>query len=96
MNQLESTLNHYGKNDGVAIISLDVEPKDDANKIKATFSSHINEWTFGMDKYGVAQKYLLQNSIPTLVIFDKHGRLSYLHAGLTSSQQLIGIIDEIK
>ncbi|MCD6171959.1 MAG: thioredoxin family protein [Thermoplasmata archaeon] len=96
MNQLESTLNHYGKNDGVAIISLDVEPKDDANKIKATFSSHINEWTFGMDKYGVAQKYLLQNSIPTLVIFDKHGRLSYLHAGLTSSQQLISIIDEIK
>ena len=95
MNELEKVLNHFGKNDGIVIISIDVERSDNANKIKSTFSSHINEWTFGMDKYGIAQKYLLENSIPTLVIFDKYGRISYLRPGLTSSQDLIDILSHM-
>jgi len=93
MGELEKILDHYGNK--INIISIDVEQQDDAEKIRNTFGDHINSWDFGMDKYGIAQKYLLQQSIPTLVIFDKYGRLQYLFAGLIQAQNLINIIDEI-
>ncbi len=95
MQQLKDTLDHYGKNDDVVIISIDVEATDDVNKIKNTFSDHISEWTFARDTSGISSKYSVQ-AIPTLIIFDKFGRIVYLKAGLTSSQQLINIIDSIR
>ena len=96
MQELEKVLNHYGSNDDVVIISIDTDKRDDVNKIKDTFGDHINEWTFGVYNSEVVSKYLLEGSIPTLVIFDTYGRIAYLRAGLTYSQDLISIIDALK
>ncbi|MCD6468646.1 MAG: redoxin domain-containing protein [Thermoplasmata archaeon] len=95
MQELEKVLNHYGSNDDVVIISIDTDQRDDVNKIKDTFGDHINEWTFGVYNSEVVSKYLLEGSIPTLVIFDTYGRIAYLRAGLTYSQDLISIIDAL-
>ena len=94
MAELKKVLQHYGKSK-IAIISIDVEKSDTPQKIKSTFGDHINEWTFGMDKYGLAEKFWVM-SIPTLAIFDKYGRLQYLRPGLTQANELEKIIDEIK
>ena len=92
MAELEKVLKHYGNK--ITIISIDTDKRDTPAKIRATFSEHINEWTFGMDKYGIAERFWVM-SIPTLGIFDKYGRLQYLRPGLTQAENLEKIIDEI-
>jgi len=93
MAELKKVLQHYGKKK-ITIISIDVDEHDDVDKIKSTFGDHINEWTFGMDKYKVSYRFWA-TSIPTLAIFDKYGRLQYLRPGLTQANELEKIIDEI-
>lgn len=93
MNELNKVLEYFGNE--IQIISLDVG-KDNAEKIRNSFATYINKWIFGIDKYGIASKYLFQGGIPTLAIFDKHGRLLFLVTGVTHSQQLIDIINDIK
>ncbi len=91
MKELEKILENYDIN----IISLDVDAKDDVDKIRNTFSKYVNKWKFGIDIYGIAKNYLLENAIPTLAIFDKFGRLAYLKAGCTKAEELASIIDEL-
>ena len=92
MQELEKVLNNYGEN--VTIISISVDSNDDAKKIKNTFSSYVNKWIFGMDEYGVKQKYMI-TSVPTLYIFNKEGEIAYRHKGLTYANELINEIDNI-
>lgn len=92
MQELEEVLNYYGEN--VTIISISVDSNDNADKIKNTFSSYVNKWIFGMDKYGLQQKYMI-TSVPTLYIFNKEGEIAYHHKGLTYANELINEIDEI-
>ncbi|MCD6474539.1 MAG: redoxin domain-containing protein [Thermoplasmata archaeon] len=93
MAELKKVLQHYGKS-RITIISIDVDERDDVDKIKSTFGNHINEWTFGIDEYKVSYRFWA-TSIPTLAIFDKYGRLQYLRPGLTQENELEKIIDEI-
>ncbi|HEC76772.1 MAG TPA: redoxin domain-containing protein [Thermoplasmatales archaeon] len=92
MQELEKVLNNYGED--ITIISISVDSNDDADKIKNTFSSYVNKWIFGMDKYGVQQKYMI-TSVPTIYIFDQEGEIAYHHKGLTYANELINEIDKI-
>ncbi|MCD6512977.1 MAG: redoxin domain-containing protein [Thermoplasmata archaeon] len=95
MAELEKVLSHYKEDNVLQIISIDVDSRDTADEIKSTFGDHINEWAFGMDMYGVSKKLVLEGAIPTLAIYDRHGRIMYLRPGLIQSQQLISILNEI-
>lgn len=95
MNELEKVLSHYKSQDVLQIISIDVDSRDTPDAIKSTFGDHINEWLFGMDKYGVAKRLVLEGAIPTLAIYDRYGRIMYLRPGLVQSQQLFTILTEI-
>ena len=95
MAELKKMLDYYGK-DEIVVISIDVDRETDTpDKIKSTFDNYVNEWTFGIDKYGFSEKYWVM-VIPTLGIFDKYGRLQYLKPGLVEAEELKNIIDEIR
>jgi len=94
MKELSKVKEHFGNN--IYIISLDIYEGDDANKIKNTFGEYVNKWIFGMDEYKVASKYVLEGGIPTLAIFDSHGRWKYVKTGYTSSQTLIDVVNAIE
>jgi len=95
MNYLSEIRDYYHNDTDVVIISLDVAG-DDVSSIESTYGSYINNWIFGIDKYYEASKYLLENAIPTIVIFDKYGRIFYLKAGLKTTQSLIDLIENVK
>ena len=87
MEYLSEVKDHYMNDDTVAIISIDVT-KDAVEYIKTVYGDYIGKWTFGMDKYGEASKYLLENAVPTIVVIDKLGRIFYLRAGAVSYTHL--------
>jgi len=95
MEYLSQVKDHYMNDNTVAIISIDVA-RDAADYIKTAYADYIGKWTFGMDKYGEASKYLLENAIPTIVVIDKLGRIFYLRAGALTAQNLIELIENVK
>ena len=95
MEYLLEVKNHYGNDSSIAIISIDVAG-DTVNSIKSVYGDYIGKWTFGVDKYGEASKYLLESAVPTIVIIDKLGRIFYLRAGVLSMQNLIELIESAK
>ncbi len=95
MEYLSQVKDHYMNDDTVVIISIDVA-KDAADYIKTAYADYIGKWTFGMDKYGEASKYLLENAIPTIVVIDELGRIFYLRAGALPAQNLIELIENVK
>ena len=95
MEYLSEVRDYYGNDANVVIISLDVTG-DSVSSIESAFADYTNKWIFGVDKYHEASKYLLEYAIPTIVIFDEHGRIFYLKAGLKTTQSLIDLIENVK
>ena len=96
MEFLSGVKDYYSDDQDVVIISLDVAG-DSVDAINSIFVDYVGEWEFGIDKYYEASsKYLLESAVPTIVIFDKYGRIFYLRAGVKTTQGLIDLIENVK
>lgn len=79
----------------VQVISLDVAG-DSEESIRSTYGEYIDEWTFGIDRYGEATKfYVLEGAVPTIVLLDEDGKIFYLRPGVVSTQYLTSLIDSL-
>lgn len=92
MQYLSEVRDHYRNDNDIVIISVDVAD-DNVYSIESVYGEYIEKWTFGIDKYGEASKYLLENAIPTIVVIDKFGRIFYLRAGAIPTDTLIDLIE---
>jgi peroxiredoxin len=92
ISHLKDIQQRYG--DDVVILSISVAWYDTEEAL-ATFKQEWEcDWRFAIDTDDVITKYGVAN-IPKLVIIDKNGDIRFTHVGLTSSQTLIGEIDEL-
>ena len=96
MEFLSGVKDYYSDDQDVVIISLDVAG-DSVDAINSTFANYIEKWEFGIDKYYEASlKYLLESAVPTIVVFDRYGRIVYLKAGYRTTQSLIELVEDAK
>ena len=96
----------YYSYSGVTIISVDIESKDTNDALAQYRTDHQASWAFALDKpnavtaggtgdnsLGITyQAY----SIPSLYIIDQQGKIAYQNAGVTDSQTLGSIIQQLQ
>ena len=86
MLELRKAYQNYS-HDKLQILSINIDPKDTTQDIKDFINTYTQygyplEWIFGKEKDSL-DKYMPQNAIPTLCIFDQQGHLYFSKAGLT-------------
>ncbi len=91
---------------GVTIVSVDIESKDTNDALAQYKAEHQGSWAFALDNpnavtaggtgdnsVGITyQAY----SIPSLYIIDQHGKIAYHNAGVTDSDTLGRIIQQLQ
>ncbi len=96
----------YYSYSGVTIISVDIESTDTNDALAQYKADHNANWAFALDKPGAVtaggtgdnslgityQAY----SIPSLYIIDQNGKIAYKNSGVTDSQTLGGIIEQLQ
>ena len=91
MGDLRPVFSNYDRSD-VWIISIAVNDSETNEQIKELKEIYGDEWTFAEKGYSVSQSYGI-DSIPTLIIIDKDGRIAYNHVGLTNYLVLSSELD---
>jgi thiol-disulfide isomerase/thioredoxin len=74
--------------DQLSIISIDIYEQEGADEIQAFLKEFEDygyplEWTFAMEDDNNLEKYMIEDAIPTLCVFDQQGNLYQRHAGLS-------------
>lgn len=86
MLELKKAYENYSRDD-LEILSVDIQPGETAQLIQsfidefAKYGIELN-WVFGLE-YDNLDKYMTEDAIPTLAIFDQKGNLYFRHAGLS-------------
>jgi len=93
MQELKKVRKNTSEED-VIMISIDVDYRESVDDIKRVFGEYVDEWIFALDTKGVSQLYGIK-VIPTLVIIDREGYISFRHEGAMHSDLLISKIEEI-
>jgi thiol-disulfide isomerase/thioredoxin len=83
----------YGPSE-VVILSIGVDTSETDQQLQTFKDQNYANWQFASDTDNVGTKYDVQ-SIPTLAIIDKEGGLQWLHAGVTSFEDLEKRIDPL-
>jgi thiol-disulfide isomerase/thioredoxin len=85
--ELKKIYDTYSR-DQLEIISVDIDPRESVQKIQSFIESFEEQyeieldWIFGIDDGNISEKYMKDDAIPTLAIFDQKGRLYYNEAGV--------------
>ncbi len=98
MFELKEVSKNYGHND-VAIISVDVytgypyyETVDTVQSLIDAFRQQAGielDWTFSLDNDGaIGQKYIINNSVPSIYILDQEGKICFKHAGISAYDEI--------
>lgn len=93
MEELQKLHAHYPETE-VVIVSIDVEDSETPEDIRAFKDQYQAAWRFCADTDDVGIKYEA-DQIPTMAIIDRQGNLRWLHQGVTSSDNLIKMIDPL-
>ncbi len=91
---------------GVTIISVDIESSDTNDVLAQYKANHQANWAFALDKRdavtagGTGDNSLgityQAYSIPSLYIIDQNGKIAYQNTGVTDSQTLGSIIQQLQ
>lgn len=87
MLELKKVYENYSRND-LEIISIDIDTYETAQQLQSyrdSFKEYLGvelNWVFGMDDGSIWEKYKIDDSIPTICIFDQKGRLHFLYEGI--------------
>lgn len=86
---------HEEKGEEIVIISIDVDRSETEQRVRQKFGDYVGTWTFAMDSYeaNVGWKYQVQY-IPTLVIIDTKGDVSYYNYGVHPKEILLEEINK--
>ena len=87
MPELKKIYENYSRDD-LEILSIDIDPRENNQLIQSYRDWFAEEygieldWVFGMDDGSISEKYMNEGAIPTVVIFDKKGRLHFRKPGI--------------
>lgn len=87
---------NYSGNSNFVLMSIDLESEEDANEtVLEDFASTYNmNWKIFRDTVNMDNYYNV-NSIPTLIIFSKTQYIYYSEIGMSGTQHLIDMIDDL-
>jgi thiol-disulfide isomerase/thioredoxin len=93
MEHLNEIYNKYDKSE-VIIMSIGIDP-DESEEVLSKFKDEYNgEWIFARDTDGIGTKYSV-SSIPTMVVVDKDGQITFRSEGVTPTEKLSEEIDKV-
>jgi peroxiredoxin len=93
MGHLKDVYNNYSSSE-VVIMSIDIDQTESNDVIRKFKEDYGDDWIFASDIDGVEEKYHVQ-FIPTMVVIDKDGGISYQNVGITTSEKLSEEIDKL-
>jgi len=96
MDHLQDVYSFYG-DDTIEIISIDIDTKETKEQL-AQFRMEYggkDPWMFTLDKDSFIGSHIQSPAIPTIVVIDKEGYISYTQRGVTDSETLKGQIDRL-
>ena len=80
--------------DDVVVVSVSVDPSHDTDDVLKSYAESKGiAWTVARDTVGLAAQFGV-SAIPTIVIVDPEGRVSSIHVGFVSSEELIDLVEE--
>lgn len=93
LEHLKEVRSHYDSN-SVKIISIDVDNSESSEKLNDYKHDHSCNWVFVAGGGNVADTYDIE-SIPTIFIIDKKGKITYKNVGITDYSVLQSEIDKL-
>ena len=93
MEQLNRLRAHYPEN-VIVIVSVDVDPRETTQDVRAFKEEHGGTWYFARDTDNLNGKYDASN-IPTMAVIDQEGYLVWRHQGTVSFEELRDIIQPL-